>query len=112
VANAAAAGNTEYWVPSIHRGELECERRKSITFWIGALGRVDKAHPPQDCGELSKAEEAGGGFVVARRDAPELLQQSHHALDAVAPGIAAPIQRARRFAVGLPRDDRARAAQV
>jgi hypothetical protein len=76
------------------------------------LGRVDKAHPAMDCGELHEAEEAFGGLVVARRDAAKLLQEAHHALDAVAPGIAASVQRAGRFAVRLPRNNGARAAQV
>jgi hypothetical protein len=77
-----------------------------------SLGRVDKAHPAMDGGKLDEAEEAFGGLVVARRDAAKLPQQTHHALDAVAPGIAAPVQRAGRFAVRLPWDDRARAAQI
>jgi hypothetical protein len=76
------------------------------------LGRVDKAHPAMDCGDLEEAEEAFGCLVVARRDAAKLLQQTHHALDAISPGIAATVQRARRFAVRLPRDDRARATQI
>jgi hypothetical protein len=65
-----------------------------------------------DCGKLDEAEEAFGGFVVARRDAAKLLQQTHHALDAVAPCIAAAVRRARRFAVRLPRNNGARAAQI
>ncbi len=60
-----------------------------------ALGRVDKAHPAMDGGKLDEAKEAFGGLVVARRDAAKLLQQTHHALDAVAPGLAAMIERAR-----------------
>jgi hypothetical protein len=65
-----------------------------------------------DCGELGEAEEAFGCLVVARRDAAKLFQQAHHALDAVAPSIAATVERAGRFAVRLPRDDRVNATQV
>ena len=80
-------------------------------FWR-TLGRVDKAHPAMDCGELHEAEEAFGDLVVAGGDAAKLLQKAHHALDAVTLGIAASVQRAGRFAVRFPRDNGARAAQI
>jgi hypothetical protein len=63
-------------------------------------------------GELHEAKEAGGGLVVLGGDAAKLAPKAHHALDAVAPGKAAMIEHARGFAVGLPRDDGARAAQI
>jgi hypothetical protein len=63
-----------------------------ITFGPGiALGCVDKAHPAMDCGDLNEAEEACGGLVVAGGDASKLLQQAHHALDAVALGVSNPV---------------------
>ena len=65
-----------------------------------------------DCGELHEAEEAFGGLVIAGGDAAKLFQEAHHALDAVALGIAATVQRAGRFAVRLSRDNGARAAQI
>jgi hypothetical protein len=77
-----------------------------------ALGRVDKAHPAMNCGELHEAEETFGCLVVARRDAAKLLQEAHHALDAISPGIAATVERAGRFVVRLPRNNGARAAQI
>jgi hypothetical protein len=77
-----------------------------------SLGRVDKAHPAMDCGELHEAEEAFGCLVVARRDAAKLLQEAHRALDAISPGIAATVERAGRFAVRLPWDDRVNATQI
>jgi hypothetical protein len=92
---------------SEHKGPAWAGRNR-----MRALGRVDKAHPAMDCGDLEEAEEAFGGLVVARRDAAKLLQQTHHALDAVAPCKAAAVQRARRFAVRLPRNNGARAAQI
>jgi hypothetical protein len=76
------------------------------------LGRVDKAHPAMDCGELHEAEETFGGLVVAAGDAAKLFLEAHHALDAISPGIAATVQRAGRFAVRLPQDNGVNAAQI
>jgi hypothetical protein len=69
-------------------------------------------HPAMDRGEFHEAKEAGGGLVVSGGDAAKQAQKAHHALDAIAPGKAAMIERARGFAVGLPWDDGARAAQM
>ncbi len=85
---------------------------QSSQIFIIVLGGVDKAGPAVDGGEMDEGEEARGGLVVAGGDAPELLQETHHALDAIAPGIALSVEGARVLAVGFPRDDRVRAVQV
>jgi hypothetical protein len=62
-----------------------------------------------DCGELHEADEADEAFdclVFAGGDAAKLRRKAHHALDAVGPGVADPVQRARLLALGFPRIDR------
>jgi hypothetical protein len=70
------------------------------------LVHVDKAHPEMNCVDVDEAEEALGDLVTADGDAAKLFWQAHHLLDAVAPSVSNPIQRAWLLAVGFPRDDR------
>src|SRR4051794_3931372 len=54
-------------------------------------------------GEAEDAAEAGGGFLVARRDGPPLLQPRPEPLDDVAVGVN-PVRAADRCLVALGRD--------
>ena len=75
-----------------------------------ALGRVDKAYPLFDCGQLGKAEKAAGGMIVSRGDAPAVLEAVEEALDPVAGGVERPIDRVLDGPVLLGRNLRPAAA--
>ena len=77
---------------------------------LTALGRVDKAYPLFDCGQLGKAEKAAGGMIVSRGDAPAVLEAVEEALDPVAGGVERPIDRVLDGPVLLGRNLRPAAA--
>jgi hypothetical protein len=61
---------------------------------------------------LDEAKDARGGAVIASGNTAKLLQQAHHALDAIALGVSNLTRRPGLFAVGFPCDDRMRALQI
>ena len=68
------------------------------------LGRVDKADPLFDRGELGEAEKAACGMIVSGGDAPAVLEPVEEALDPVSGRIQGAVDRVLDVPVLLGRD--------
>ena len=67
---------------------------------------MSSIEPDQSGGEVNAAEEVLGGFVIAGRDGPELLEFGEEVLDQVTRLVEVSVIVSGDLAIGLGRDDR------